>query len=303
MSKVPSRLPANLYVRGIGLLALSVAFFAIMNAIIKHLAATYPTMQMVFFRNLLAFVPLLPFLIHAGGLEALRTRRPLAHAFRALVGISAMAGFFYAYGRLPLAGVVAIGFAAPLFMTALSVPLLKETVGIRRWLAVAIGFVGVLVMVKPGSGVFEPAALTALAATLGVALVFIAVRSLSRTEGSATIVFYFTLSGTAVSGAFLPWHWVTPDALGLALLVLVGLLGGAAQMCMTQALKLAPVSVVSPFEYTSLLWAVGFDVALWGVAPATNTLFGAALVIATGLYILHRETIAARRRAEAARDA
>jgi drug/metabolite transporter (DMT)-like permease len=285
---------------GIGLIVLAVAFFAVMNVFIKHLSATYPTMQIVFFRNLLAFVPLLPFLMHAGGIAALRTRRPLGHAFRSLVGLAAMAGFFYAYGRLPLADVVSIAFAAPLFMTALSVPLLKETVGVRRWSAVVIGFIGVLIMVKPGSGVFEPAALVALVAAFGVALVFISIRSLSATEGSATIVFYFTLFGTVVSGAFLPWHWAAPDAWGLLLLCIVGLLGGAAQMCMTNALKLAPVAVVAPFEYTSLLWAVGFDLALWGRAPARNTLVGAALIVATGLYILHREAVIARRRASAA---
>ncbi len=287
------------YAPGIGLIVLAVAFFAVMNVLIKFLSATYPTMQIVFFRNLLAFVPLLPFLMRAGGIAALHTRRPFGHGFRSLVGLAAMAGFFYAYGRLPLTDVVSIAFTAPLFMTALSVPLLKETVGVRRWSAVAIGFVGVLIMVRPGSGVFEPAALVALAAAFGVALVFISVRSLSKTEGSATIVFYFTLIGSVVSGAFLPWHWTTPDALGLLMLVVVGLLGGAAQMCLTHGLRLAPVAVVAPFEYTSLLWAAGFDVALWGRAPAAHTLIGAALVVATGLYILHRETVIARQRTSA----
>jgi drug/metabolite transporter (DMT)-like permease len=167
------------YAPGIGLIVLAVAFFAIMNVFIKFLSATYPTMQIVFFRNLLAFVPLLPFLMRAGGIAALRTRRPFGHGFRSLVGLAAMAGFFYAYGRLPLADVVSIAFAAPLFMTALSVPLLKETVGARRWSAVVIGFLGVLIMVKPGAGVFEPAALIALAAAFGVALVFISISSRS----------------------------------------------------------------------------------------------------------------------------
>jgi drug/metabolite transporter (DMT)-like permease len=189
--------------------------------------------------------------------------------------------------------------SGPIFLTALSVPLLGERVGIRRWSAVFAGFVGVLIMVRPGSGVLEWKALTAIAGAFFYALAMVSIRRLSRSEPAGSIVFYFTLFAMAAGlftlplAALLPdWigPWVWPDADGWAILIGIGLLGGTAQLTLTYAFKLAPVAVIAPFEYGSLVFGVVFGLLIWQEAPDRYILLGAALVIASGLYILYRET-------------
>lgn len=275
---------------GIFWMTVSVGGFVIMDAIAKYMMQTYSVPQVLFFRNALAFLPLLPFLMRNQAYLTLRTRRPFGHLMRSLLGVGSMALIFLAFKHLPLATAISFNFAAPLIMTALSVPFLKEQVGWRRWTAVAIGFIGVLVIVNPGGDSFQPAALFALGAALCYALVMIIIRKLSSTESSVAIVFYFTLAGTVLSGAALPFYWLTPTAVDLALLCVIGLLGGLAQIAMTHALRLTLVSVLAPFEYTALVWAVALDITVWSVWPTTQTLVGAAIISATGLYIVHRET-------------
>lgn len=275
---------------GIALMVVSLCLFVSMDALIKHLSlGGYTTFQILFFRNAFAFIPIGLLVMQQGGISSLATKRPFGHLVRALIGLTAMGGFFYSLQELALSDLVAISFAAPLFMTALSVPLLKEKVGVRRWAAVIIGFMGVMVMVKPSANI-EFASLIALGATVFYALAMIAVRNLSKSETSASIVFYFTVIGTVVSGILMATHWETPDMNGLLLLIAVGLVGGTAQIVMTSAIKAAPIAILAPFEYTALLWAAGFDIFIWNVFPAPNTLWGAMIVAATGLYIVHRET-------------
>ncbi|MFQ5772947.1 MAG: DMT family transporter [Kiloniellaceae bacterium] len=276
--------------RGIALMVLAVGLFAIMDALVKWLGPTYPTLQLVFFRNLFAFVPLAVYMLRAGSLTGLRTRRPFAHAVRALVGLASLSCLFYAFAHMPLADVVAISFAAPLFVTALAVPLLGEVVGRRRWTAVLVGFLGVLIMIRPDAGVLEPVAIVALAGTVGYALVMIFVRKLSRTESSAAIVFYYSLSSTLIAGAFMPFQWVTPNAEDLVLLIAVGLVGGLAQITVTNAFRLADVSVVAPFDYTAMIWAALLGFFVWGDMPELNIWIGVAVVVASGVYIARRET-------------
>jgi drug/metabolite transporter (DMT)-like permease len=276
--------------QGIGLMIIAVALFATMDALVKWLGTTYPTLQIVFFRSLFAFVPLSWFLIRGGGLAAMRTQRPVQHAVRSLIGLSALICFFYSYSQMPLANAVAIGFAAPLFMTALSVPLLGEQVGPRRWIAVLVGFIGVLMIVRPDADILSGAAPIALAGTVFYALAMIFVRKLSRTETSTSIVFYFTLTCTVISGVFMPFLWVTPDAAGWVMLITVGLIGGLAQITMTNALRLADLSVVAPFDYTALLWTAGFGFLIWSEVPGIHVWIGTAIVVASGIYILYRES-------------
>lgn len=280
--------------RGIVLKIAAVTVFSIMDMTVKWLSARYPTVQIIFCRSLFAFVPLAFFLWRNGGLELLKTRRPGGHLLRAAVGAGALYCFFWAFGHMPLADVVAIGFAAPLCMTALSVWLLGERVGMRRWSAVAVGFLGVLLMVRPGSGTVEAAALVAVLGTLLYSFGIILVRKLSETERSGTIVFYFTIGATIVFGAFLPAVWVTPSGADAALLVLIGLLGGVGHLLITRAYQLAPIAVVAPFDYMAILWATGFGFVIFGELPGWMTVAGAAIVVASGLYILHRETVRAR---------
>jgi len=288
-SPAPLSPPAVTSLQAILLMAGSVAFFAVMDALVKDLGSRYPTLQIMFFRSLFAFVPIMVLILWRGALRDLRMQSPGGHLLRSLVGVGAMFCFFYSYSRMPLADVVAISFAAPVFVVALSVPLLGEQVGPRRWAAVLVGFVGVMVMLQPGPGLLQSIALIPLLGTMFFALAMIVLRKLGRTETSASVAFTFTLSCTLVSGFALPFVWVAPDLLDLAALIAVGLLGGVGQILMTTAFKHGDVAVVAPFEYSSMIWATLFGYVFWSEVPGLNIWIGVAIVMASGLFILFRE--------------
>src|SRR5688572_2447194 len=187
MSPVPSPL------RGIALMLLSVGIFSVMDALVKLLAQTYHPFQVAFFRGLCAMLPIGAMIAASGGTRLLATRHPLGHVLRSVVGVGALLLFFYAFAHMKLADVVAVSFAAPLFVTALSVPLLSEEVGWRRWTAVILGFAGVVLVVDPGGDVLNPVALVALAAAMFYALAVVTMRKLVATESNAAIVFYFSV--------------------------------------------------------------------------------------------------------------
>ena len=275
--------------RGIALMVLAVGIYSVMDAMVKWLGPSYPVLEIVFFRSLFAFVPIAYILRRSGSFAALRTTHPLGHAIRALTGLVSVSLFFYAYTRMPLANVVAISFAAPMLVTALSVPLLGERVAWRRWSAILIGFGGVIVMVKPDAGMFDRISVIALSATVFYALVMVFVRKLSRTESSTTIVFYYALTSTVISGLFMPFLWVMPDLEGWLLLIAVGLIGGVAQIAMTNAFRLAEVSIMAPFDYMHIIWAALLGYFIWGEMPGNSIWIGTAIVMASGIYILFRE--------------
>ncbi|MDJ0942946.1 MAG: DMT family transporter [Kiloniellales bacterium] len=274
---------------GIGLIALAMALLSAMDAVVKWLSADYSTIQLMFFRSVFAFLPLAPLVLRSGWAGALHTRRLGSHALRSVFGLSALGCFFWSLALLPLADATAITFAAPLFVTALSQPLLGEVVRARRWTAVGVGFIGVLVMVQPGVGVFQPAALLPLAAALFLALMVIQVRKLTRTESNITIVLYYTIISTLVTGLVVPFYWVTPDLADLLLLAMVGVLGGTGQLVLTAAYRRTEASILAPFDYTAMVWAVLFGFLVWGELPAQNIWLGVAVVIASGIYIIYRE--------------
>jgi drug/metabolite transporter (DMT)-like permease len=175
-------------------------------------------------------------------------------------------------------------------MTALSALLLGEVVGRHRWGAVLVGFIGVLIMVRPEPGHLNVVGVSlALGGAVGAAGAMVAIRQIAATEKGATIVFYFTLAGTALGAVGSAFHWVTPDPLTLATLILGGLLGGVGQLLLTEALRVAPVGVVAPFDYTQLIWATAIGFLVWGELPHPATIAGALVVAASGVYILHRE--------------
>lgn len=186
--------------------------------------------------------------------------------------------------------VVVISQAVPIFVAVLAVLLLGERVGWRRWLAILVGFSGVIVAIKP-AGDFQTISLLAVAATGFWASTILFMRKLGETESPYAVAFYFMLIGAMVTGAAQPWVWVTPTREVLILLIGVGICGAFGQILMTYALKLAKASVISPFNYTGILWAMGFDLLIWDMAPQTSTLIGAAIIVATGIYIFHREAI------------
>lgn len=286
------------YGRGIALQILAVAMFTAMGMVIKLLDGRYPTSQIILFRCLPALIPLLLYLPMQGGWGALRTRRPGWHAIRTIAGLASMYVGFFAISRMAFADYVAISFTAPLFGTLLSIPFLGEKVGVWRLGAVALGFTGAVLTAGPIAGEADPIALFALGSALGYGVAMIAMRKLSSTDKSAATVFYFTVAGALSGLVLLPAHWVTPNADDLALLIAIGLIGGVAQIFMTEAFRLAPPSVVAPFDYTAMLWALAFGFFVFGTFPSTSVLVGAALICASGLFIIHREAVRGVRRAK-----
>ncbi|MQP66866.1 EamA family transporter [Niveispirillum sp. SYP-B3756] len=276
---------------GIAWFQVAILCFAVMDAVIKYLTADFGTWQIMFFRGFFSLIPIAVLMVRSGGLGTLRTSHLLSHVGRALIGIAAAFCFFYAYSIMPLADAYAIGFAGPLFMTALSVPVLKEKVGWRRWLAVLVGFAGVIVMLRPGQGMLTLTALVPLAAAAFYALTMLYVRVLARTESNAAITFYFVTTMSAMAAIAMIPEWRTPQGWQWLLLIMVGVIGGVAQIAFTQAFRLTSPSLLAPFEYTAMIWAVLFGYLLFGDIPDKAIWIGGAIVVAAGLYIIHRETV------------
>jgi drug/metabolite transporter (DMT)-like permease len=276
--------------RGIAYTCAATFVFSTFNVVIKWLSDAYPIAELVFFRSFFALVPCLFLVWRAGGAASLRTHRPLAHLVRAATWLTSFCCTFASLHLLPLADAVAFSFAAPLFLTALSVPVLGERVGPHRWGAVLVGFTGVLVMAHPSGDVFKWGTLFGVGNALFYALGSLSVRQLSRTESSVSIVFYTQLFGSALSGLAAPFAWTTPSVLDAAIMITTGVAGGIAQYWMTQAYRYAPAAAVAPFTYGAIVWATLFGYLVWSDLPTRAVLVGAAIVIASGLYILHRET-------------
>jgi drug/metabolite transporter (DMT)-like permease len=269
---------------------------AVLAAIVKWTGQHgIPVFEIIFFRNAFAFVPLGLYIAHKTGPGVLRTQRPFGHLTRSAIGVCGMVCGFSAVQHLALTEATAFNFASPLFMTALSAVVLAEPVGWRRWGAVVVGFIGVLIMVRPEPGHMNVLGVSlALGSAVCSAGAMVAVRQIGATEKGPTIVFYFTLAGATLGLVGSLFHWATPDALTLTLLIVGGLIGGVGQMFLTEAMRVAPVSVVAPFDYTQLVWASGLGFLIWGETPKAATLLGAVIVAASGLYILHRELVRRR---------
>ncbi|NBC32183.1 MAG: EamA family transporter [Alphaproteobacteria bacterium] len=267
----------------------AIALFAAMDTCIKMLRDDYSALQILFFRMLFAAPPTLWLIHRDGGRRALETRRFGRHALRTALTLVALFCFFHSFRLMALAEVYAITYAAPLIVTALGVPMLGEKVGPRRWLAVLVGFAGVLIVLRPGAGLIGGGGAIALLGTTLLAVGMIMLRDLSRTETNAAIVFYFTILGGVISGLASTAVWVWPEGGDWLWLMAVGLIGGLGQIFVTEAFRWAPVAVVSPFQYTSLLWGVLFGYAVFGDTIDLPTLIGAGVIIASGVYIVRRE--------------
>jgi len=269
------------------------------DVISKFVVAEMPATQMLALRAAFVMVILAPYFQRRGGLALFRSERIGAHLLRLVFMFAAIVAFFEALAVLPLAMVVALGFTAPLFVTALSRPVLGERVEPHSWIAVIIGFVGTLIVVRPGPEGLSLLALLPILAAFGWAVGQLIVRRIAATESDATILIYLntgTLIGLAIAA---PFVWVAPRAATLGTCVLLAVLLIAAQFLMLRALRFAPIAVVSPFQYLELPMAVLFGWTLWREWPGAHVFVGAALIVASGLYVLLRE----RRRAAAARAA
>ena len=272
----------------IAIMLAGVALLVGMNTAVKLIGQEFHVFQIVFLRNVVAALLLLPVVLATAGAAALRTRRPGMQLIRTLSGLSSVSCFYYAVQRLPVADVMVISQAVPLFVTALAVPLLRETVGWRRWSAVGAGFLGVLIALGPVEQV-SGAALIAVAGTLLWAITFLAVRSLGATDNPSATTFYYMVLGTIAAGVLQPWFWATPTQEMLVLCLAAGVFGALGQLLLAWALRFGEASLVTPFNYSAILWGVGVDLALWSVAPSGWTLGGAAIIAAAGLYIFRRE--------------
>ena len=283
----------------VGLRLTSAALFSCMNLLIKLAEAGGAQLpEILFFRQFGAGLLVATVVVAGPGVGSLRTGRMPAHLLRAAVGLTAMSLTFSAILMLPLAEATTIGFSMPIFATILGALLLGEPTGWRRWAAVAAGFVGVLIVAQPGGGGTIPPLGVALGlgAALATAFVSILLRQIGRTERALTTVFWFSAWSTLVLAPFFA-RAVQPHAPSVwALLLGIGLLGGTAQIAMTQSLARGPVSVVVPIDYTSLLWATLLGWLAFGTLPAAATWAGAPVIVASGLFIVWREHV--RRRTE-----
>ncbi|KAA2283965.1 DMT family transporter [Arenimonas fontis] len=278
--------------RGIVAMLLAVGCFSLMDGGLKHLAGHYPPLQVAALRGLSALPLVSLWVLASGRFHTLWRVRWGLHLLRAGLSIGMLAAFAYAIHRMPLTSAYALFFVAPLLITALSVPLLGEKVGLRRWAAIGAGLAGVLVALRPGGeGVASLAGLAVLAAAAGYALSAIMVRILHRTDSSHSLVFWM-IAMTALFASLLSLPgWVPLRGDDAWVLAGVGLTGFLGQVAITEAFRSGEASVVAPFEYSALAWGLGLDLVVWNTLPDGWTFAGAGIVIASGLYLIHRERV------------
>lgn len=287
----PFTRPAEHRLLGIALRSLAMLAFACMMALAKLAVERGANpLELLFYRSLFGIPVLLAWLALGPGLAAVRTRRPLAHATRTGIGLVSLALNFVAISMLPLAEAVTIGFAAPLFATILSALILAEPVGARRWAAVALGMVGVVIVMRPGGHDLPPLGVAiAVAGALTMATTTITIRQIGATENPAATVFWFTMLSTLLSAAVLPSvaSWNTLDH--WPLLVGIGTCGCLVQITATISLRYAPVSVLVPFDYLQLIWATALGWLIWSDVPPATTFAGGLLIAGSGIYTAWRE--------------
>ena len=277
----------------------SVLLLSLMSALIRAAGAKFPVGEIVFFRSAFAILPVVVIYAARGHLlAAISTARPFGHLGRGVMGIMSMFLNFAALARLPLMDATAISFAAPLMTVVLAALLLSEHVRAYRWTAVSLGFVGVLVMLWPYldiGGLFYAGeartvgAICAMIACFTNAGTVIQTRRLTDSETTSAIVFYFSLICALAGLVTLPFGWVMPNWIELIGLVMIGVLGGLSHLMLTESYRYAPASVVAPFDYTAMIWAFLFGFALFGELPSVFVFVGAAIVVASGLFIIWRE--------------
>ncbi|WP_407177938.1 DMT family transporter [Bradyrhizobium sp. STM 3562] len=275
------------HLAGIGLMLLAVFMFSFGDAAGKFIVATYSVGQLLWLRACAALLVLAP-MIWRQRREFVRLERPRLQLVRVVLSTFEVAAFFLATVYLPLADVVTYYLACPIFVTALSALVLREHVGWRRWSAILIGFAGVLIALRPSAQSFSWPALIALCGSLSFALLMLITRSLRRTPDIVMATSQFV--GTFMLGAALsPLGWVTPTAGSLVLFAVAGVISVCALLCVNRSLKLAPASVVVPYQYSMIVWAVMFGIIVFGDVPSPATILGAAIIIGAGLYIFLRE--------------
>ena len=275
---------------GIVLMMIGLALFTGGEAVVKTLAPKYDVTQIVWSRYV--FHALVTFLLfyRSGIFQLAKTTRPWLHISRSALMLIATSLFFFALRYLPLADAVAIHFIAPILITAFSIPILKEQVGWRRWAAIFVGFIGAMIIIRPGSGGTHWAAILLLGSAVCYAIYQILTRIASKTDSTQTSLFWTSVFGVGVTSLFVPFFWVTPTLTEWGLMMALGSMYGIGHYLLIRGLEMAPASRLSPFLYTQIIWATLFGVIFFGQFPDMITVGGAAVVIASGLYIWWRET-------------
>jgi len=268
--------------------------FAFMDAGMKWIANSYSPFQVAALRSIAALPPVLVWILWRGRLATLLQVHWPLHLLRGVLGVGVMAGFVYGVAHMPLSTAYAIVFVSPLMVTALAVPLLGEKVGPRRWAAIVAGLLGVLVVLRPGmAGIATGPGLVLVLAALCYSIAAITVRKLAQRDSPEAMVFWFLTLLSVFAGAIGASGWRPVQHAHLWIVAAIGLTGALGQIALTHAFRLGEASQIAPLDYAGLLWVVLLDLAIWGVLPDGMTWLGAGIIVASGLYLIRRERVAA----------
>ena len=287
--KAPAR--ADRPFKGIALVLASTIFLGASDVTAKYLSATLPSIEITWIRFIVFALIMTPAMMPPSPLFAMQTNRLGLHLLRGLTILGSSLFFISGLRFLPIAEASATGFVAPLFVTALSIILLSEKVGLRRWIATGVGLIGVLIILRPGTGAFHPAAFFPLVSALAWACTLIITRMMSGTERAITVMAYSSIVGVCILSALVPFVWVTPTWHDIAFGILIGVASTAGQWIVVLAFRYADASVLAPFSYTQLLWVSVLGFLIFGEVPDAYTITGAAFIVASGLYTAHRERV------------
>jgi drug/metabolite transporter (DMT)-like permease len=280
-------------VAGIGLMVLAILLFTVMDTLGKDLTARYPVPQVVWARYFFQFALMLLLIPRVGLGDLVRTARPGTHLVRGLLLAASTICLIGAISFVPLADAYAITFTAPLLVTVFSIPLLGERVRWRRWSAVLAGFAGVLIVIRPGFGATHWALALPLITALGFALYQILTRKVSAVPGESSLamLFYLACVGTAIMSALVPFFWQSVAPIDWLSMLAMGALGGVGHLILIRALKIAPASLLAPFVYSQIVWALLLGYLVFGDVPDRWMLVGCAVIVASGLYVFYREAV------------
>jgi drug/metabolite transporter (DMT)-like permease len=273
------------------IVAMLVATIALssMTVFVKIIGPDFHPIQITFLRAVIVLLVLSPFILKSGVRDVVSTSKPVLHIFRALAGAASNILYFYCYQRMSIADVTVIGQAVPIFVCILATIFLQEKVGWRRWTAISFGFLGVVLVINP-AGQIQIESLIALLATLLFASTFLFMRVLGKTESPTTVVFYYMSISVIVTGLAQPFVWKSVSSDFLWLMLGVGVSAAIGQMLMSYSLKNAEASIITPFKYSGIVWAIIFDIIIWDLSPIFSTIVGGLIITLSGIYIFQRET-------------
>lgn len=276
------KLPPNKLLQGALLILLGEALLALMGAIIKHLSVDLSTEVIVFYRNLFGLILLIPILLNSG-IGQLKTQKIHLHLLRASVGLTAMYGFFYVLGNMPLAEAFLVKLTAPFFMPIIAAIWLGESIRRKNVAAIALGFVGVIFILRPGTDAFTPIALIGIGAAFLAGTAKVSIRLMGSTESSVTIVFYFAVFSSLLASIPLIWSWQVPLLHNWPWIILMGLAGTLGQLALTRAYRIANPGQIGPYVYSSVVYGAALGWFIWGESLLISTVIGSALIILAGL--------------------